>query len=80
MNDDAIHGTIEQLIAEEHQLWQQESSGHADEKTSQRLKELKVSLDQLWDLLHQRQGLRDAGRDPDDATTRPKEVVENYWQ
>ena len=43
-----------------------------DEKTSDRLKELKVQLDQLWDLLHQRQGLRDAGRDPDQATTRPK--------
>jgi Protein of unknown function (DUF2630) len=80
MNDDAIHGTIEELIAEEHKLWQQESSGHADEKTRERLKELKVSLDQLWDLLHQRQGLRDAGRDPDSATERPKEVVENYWQ
>lgn len=80
MNDDAIHGTIEELIAEEHKLWQQESSGHPDETTRERLKELKVSLDQLWDLLHQRQGLRDAGRDPDSATERPKEVVENYQQ
>ena len=80
MNDDAIHGTIEELIAEEHKLWQQESAGHADEQTRERLKELKVSLDQLWDLLHQRQGLRDAGGDPDSATERPKEVVENYQQ
>ena len=39
MNDDAIHGTIEDLIAEEHKLWQQESSGHADENTRRRLKE-----------------------------------------
>jgi hypothetical protein len=80
MNDDAIHGTIEELIAEEHQLWQQESAGHADEQTRTRLAELKVSLDRMWDLLHQRQGLRDAGRDPDAATERPKEVVENYRQ
>ena len=80
MNDDAIHGTIEDLIAEEHKLWEQEASGHADETTRARLKELKVSLDQMWDLLHQRRARRDAGLDPDSAEARPKDVVENYQQ
>jgi hypothetical protein len=80
MDDGAIHGTIEELVAEEHKLWEQEASGHGDEKSRARLQELKISLDQMWDLLHQRQGLRDAGRDPDTATTRPTDVVENYRQ
>jgi hypothetical protein len=34
----------------------------------------------MWDLLHQRQGLRDAGADPDGATVRSKEIVEGYEQ
>ena len=80
MEDAAIHGTIEQLVAEEHKLWEQEAAGHADEQARERLQELKVSLDQLWDLLHQRRARRDGGLDPDTATTRPSEVVENYRQ
>ena len=43
-----------------------------------RLSELSVLLDQCWDLLHQRRGLRDANLDPDEATARPAEVVEGY--
>ena len=80
MDDAAIHGTIEQLVAEEHKLWEQEAAGHADEESRKRLQELKVTLDQMWDLLHQRRARRDAGLDPDSAETRPKDVVENYWQ
>ena len=80
MDDAAIHGTIEQLVAEEHKLWEQEAAGHADEESRRRLQELKVTLDQMWDLLHQRRARRDAGLDPDSAETRPKDVVENYRQ
>jgi hypothetical protein len=80
MNDARIHGTIEQLVAEEHELWERESAGAADERDRRRLDELKVALDQCWDLLRQRHALRDAGRDPDAATARPPEVVENYEQ
>jgi hypothetical protein len=32
------------------------------------------------DLLRQRQALRDAGRNPDEADVRPPEIVENYEQ
>jgi hypothetical protein len=78
--DDQIHGTIEQLVAEEHELWERESSGKATDGDRQRLAEVKVSLDQCWDLLRQRRALREFGRDPDDASARPEEVVENYWQ
>jgi hypothetical protein len=80
MDDARIHGTIEQLVAEEHQVWEREASGNASDDDRQRLTDLKVSLDQCWDLLRQRRALREAGRDPDDAEARPEGVVENYWQ
>jgi hypothetical protein len=80
MDDPQIHGTIEQLVAEEHELWQRESAGSASEADRRRLQDLKVSLDQCWDLLRQRRALRDAGGDPDVAVARDPEVVERYQQ
>jgi hypothetical protein len=80
MEDSQIHGTIEQLVAEEHELWERESRGNAGGAERQRLQELKVSLDQCWDLLRQRRALRDAGVDPDTATARDASVVESYEQ
>ena len=80
MDDPKIHGTIEQLVAEEHQLWERESAGEATDADRQRLRELQVSLDQCWDLLRQRRALREAGRDPDRADLRPPDVVERYKQ
>jgi hypothetical protein len=80
MDDARIHGSIEQLVAEEHELWEREATGAATDSDRQRLRELKVSLDQCWDLLRQRRALREAGRDPDDAGVRPAETVEHYQQ
>ena len=80
MDDPQIHGSIEQLVAEEHELWEREAAGTASDADRQRLQELKVSLDQCWDLLRQRRALREAGRDPDDADVRRPEVVEHYQQ
>ena len=80
MNDPQIHGTIEQFVAEEHELWERESAGNASEAERQRLQQLKISLDQCWDLLRQRRALREAGRDPDAADVRLPEVVEHYQQ
>jgi len=80
MDDPQIHGTIEQLVAEEHALWQRESAGNATEADKQRLQDVKVSLDQCWDLLRQRRALREAGRDSDAADVRRPEVVEGYEQ
>ena len=54
MDDEQIHQQIEGLVAEEHRLWQDESSGSVSEADRQRLASLKVSLDQCWDLLRQR--------------------------
>ena len=80
MDDAQIHGTIEQLVTEEHELWQRESAGEASDADRRRLGELKVSLDQCWDLLRQRRALREAGGDPDAAGARTPEVVEQYEQ
>ena len=80
MDDSQIHGAIEQLVAEEHELWAREAAGRASEADRRRLAELKVSLDQCWDLLRQRRALRAAGRDPDAAGVRRPEVVEHYDQ
>jgi hypothetical protein len=79
-DDPQIHGTIEQLVAEEHDLWQREAAGESSESDRRRLAELRVSLDQCWDLLRQRRALREAGRDPGASDVRPPDVVESYEQ
>jgi hypothetical protein len=79
-DDPQIHGSIEQLVAEEHELWQRESDGVATDDDRRRLKAVQVSLDQCWDLLRQRRALRSAGLDPDAAQERPSDVVEGYQQ
>ncbi len=80
MDDDQIHGHIEQLVSEEHQLWNRESSGQATDEDRARLEAVKVSLDQCWDLLRQRRALREEGGNPNDAQVRSESVVENYRQ
>jgi hypothetical protein len=80
MEDGQIHGTIEQLVAEEHELWEREASGNATDGDRHRLEEVKISLDRCWDLLRQRRALREAGLDPEAAQARPDEVVEHYQQ
>lgn len=80
MSDQQIHGTIEQLVAEEHELWDREAAGAATEDDRRRLEEVKVSLDQCWDLLRQRRALRESGLDEDAARARPADVVEEYQQ
>jgi Protein of unknown function (DUF2630) len=80
MADEGVHNHIEQLVAEEHQLWQREQAGQATDDDRKRLAEVKVALDQSWDLLRQRRALREAGLDPDAAGERNPEVVEKYWQ
>jgi hypothetical protein len=80
VNDPQIHSSIEQLVAEEHELWERESSGNATDGDRDRLKTVQVQLDQCWDLLRQRRARREAGLNPDSAEERPADVVEGYWQ
>jgi hypothetical protein len=78
--DAGIHDSIEQLVAEEHRLWELESRGESTDSDRRRLDSLKVSLDQCWDLLRQRRALREANHDPEAAHVREPEVVERYEQ
>ncbi len=80
MEDAQVHGSIERLVAEEHELWEREAAGNATEADRQRLASIKVSLDQCWDYLRQRRALREAGRDPGGADVRSPEVLETYEQ
>jgi len=41
---------------------------------------IEQQLDQCWDLLRQRQALREFGKDPGDAHARPIPEVEQYLQ
>ena len=78
MSDQEVIDRINQLAAEEHELFSKESRGQASEADRERLKSLEVSLDQCWDLLHQRRARRAAGSDPDQATVRDEKTVEGY--
>ncbi len=80
MDDAQVRARIEELVAEEHRLWDAESSGNASPADRERLEELKVGLDQCWDLLRQRRALEQYGMDPDAATPRSADAVENYEQ
>jgi Protein of unknown function (DUF2630) len=80
MDEGQIHGDIEKMVAEEHELWEREAAGNAGDADRQRLAELKIALDQCWDLLRQRRALSAAGQNPDAAVTRPAGVVEGYQQ
>ena len=80
MDDAQIHARIEELVAEEHGLWNAQSEGSASEADKRRLEEVKVSLDRCWDLLRQRRALEEFGMDPDAARVRSEEMVEGYEQ
>ena len=75
--DQTVLGHINQLVAEEERLYGRSTLSEDDR---QRLSELKVELDQCWDLLRQRRALREFGDNPDDAKVRPAKIVENYEQ
>jgi hypothetical protein len=78
MQDQDVIDRINQLAGEEHQLFERESKGEASEADRERLGRLQVTLDQCWDLLHQRRARRSAGMDPDQAQVRDEKTVEGY--
>jgi hypothetical protein len=81
MADEQIHNNIEKLVEEEQELY--ERASHEDGLTEgerSRLEDIRVRLDQCWDLLRQRRALREHGMDPGAAEVRDPEVVERYEQ
>jgi len=84
MNDSEIRERIEKLENEERHLRSEEQqAAEADHREvlkpdRDRLADIRIELDQLWDLLRQRKALQDAGRNPNDAQLRDPGTVEGY--
>jgi Protein of unknown function (DUF2630) len=79
--DEDLFERINALSHEEEVLYAKAGDGSGlDGADIERLQEIKVQLDQVYDLLHQRQGRRDAGEDPEGAEVRRPDVVEGYQQ
>jgi hypothetical protein len=75
--DKSVLNHIDRLVKEEEGLYGRSELTNDDRE---RLGQLKVELDQCWDLLRQRRALREFGDDPDKAKVRPARIVENYEQ
>jgi len=75
--DKSVLSHIDQLVKEEERLYGKSQLNVDDQK---RLAELKIELDQYWDLLRQRRALQEFGENPDKAKKRPAKIVENYEQ
>ncbi len=73
--DESVLVRINRLVNEENQLW---NTQDLDDRGRTRLEEIRVELDQYWDLLRQRQALREFGKDPARAHLRPSGIVEKY--
>ena len=56
MADDQIHKRIEELVAEEQELYGRVGEGGMNANEHNRLESIRVSLDQCWDLLRQLAG------------------------
>ena len=81
MEDQDVLDHINALSSEEERLYSQAShEGGLTDAERRRLGEIKVRLDQYYDLLHQRQAKRAAGQDPGEAELREPDVVEGYEQ
>ncbi|MGZ4205726.1 MAG: DUF2630 family protein, partial [Actinomycetota bacterium] len=76
--DNEILAKINELAEREHELYRKEAEHGVDDEERARLKKLEVTLDQCWDLLHQRRARRSAGLDPEAAAVRDPETVERY--
>jgi hypothetical protein len=76
-NDESVLSDIDRLVKEEEHLYGKSEITDGDRD---RLADLKVHLDQCWDLLRQRRALREFGKDPNGAKVRPPKIVENYEQ
>ncbi len=78
MQDAEIQSQIDVLVEEKNRLLEHDDAHPMSDQTRSRVEWLEVELDRLWDLLRQRRARREFGQDPEVATIRPADVVENY--
>jgi hypothetical protein len=74
VDDRTLIDHITELVTAEQRL--QEDPNHDPAA----LRQLEVTLDQLWDLLRQRRGREEFGLNPNEAESRDPETVERYLQ
>jgi len=80
MNDTDIHGHIEQLVAEEHRLFDAAAERALDATERKRLSDVQVELDRYYDLFRQRRARAEFGQDTEAAKLRAEGTVETYLQ
>ncbi len=78
MDDAAVQGHIEELVAEEHELLEGHRDRGLSEDEHRRLEQVKVELDRFWDLLRQRRAHEEFGLDPENTSIRGADTVEGY--
>lgn len=78
-SDEDLHRRISALAQEEHALQRAHATGEGlSDAERRRLRAIEVQLDQAWDLLRQREALRNAGMNPATAGERDAATVEGY--
>lgn len=79
MNDAEIDAKIAALEAEQREIRARDTHGAPrPDAELDRLGQIKVELDRLWDLTRQRRAKEEFGQDPDTAEERPAAQVERY--
>jgi hypothetical protein len=80
MADDVdIRHRISELVNTERTLREQLAAREiSSTEEHEQLRRVETELDQCWDLLRQRQALRDSGGDPNQAAARSEGTVEGY--
>jgi transcriptional accessory protein Tex/SPT6 len=80
MNAADIQAHIEELVAEEHRLFDRAAESPLDATEKARLADVNVQLDRYYDLLRQRRARAEFAQDPDAAHIRAADTVEKYLQ
>jgi hypothetical protein len=77
MEDNHVLHHIKNLTENEVKLWWKEN---LSKEEINKLHQIKLELDQYWDLLRHRRALRDYGENPDKAEVRDIDNIENDVQ
>jgi hypothetical protein len=80
VDDQQVLNRIDELVQEEERLLHAHEDEGLSEDEHARLEKLQVQLDQAWDFLRQRRSLRQYGLNPDEASPRDPNTVEDYEQ
>jgi len=80
VDDQQVLNHIDELVQEEERLLHAHESDGLSAEEHAKLEQVRVQLDQTWDLLRQRRSLRQYGENPDEASVRDAGTVEDYEQ